>query len=65
MVEWSGPEGSKTPASVTTLTERPAAGSGTGTGGAGSTLLYISLAALVLGLVSLGLSLRRPPSSPA
>ena len=65
VVEWSGPEGSKTPASVTTLTERPAAGSGTGTGGAGSTLLYISLAALVLGLVSLGLSLRRPPSSPA
>ena len=65
VVQWSGPEGSKTPASVTTLTERPAAGSGTSTGGAGSTLLYVSLAALALGLVSLGLSLRRPPSSPA
>ena len=43
-------------ASVTTLTERPAAGSGAvPNGGAGSsTPLYVSLAALVLGLVSLG-----------
>ena len=65
VVEWSGPEGSKTPASVTTLTERPASGSSAGAGGGGSTLLYISLVALALGLVSLGLSLRRPPSSPA
>jgi len=61
VVQWSGPEGSKTPASVTTLTERPAAGStAAGAGGSGSsTPLYISLAALTLGLVSLGLSLRR------
>jgi uncharacterized protein YcnI len=68
VVQWSGPEGSKTPASVTTLTERPAAGStvATNAGGAGSsTLLYISLAALTLGLVSLGLSLRHPSSSRA
>lgn len=66
VVEWSGPEGSKSPASVTTLTERPAAGSGANASGSGSsTPLYVSLAALVLGLVSLGLSLRRPPSSPA
>jgi uncharacterized protein YcnI len=67
VVQWSGPEGSKTPASVTTLTERPAAGSGAvPNGGAGSsTPLYVSLAALVLGLVSLGLSMRRPDSSPA
>jgi len=64
VVQWSGPEGSKTPASVTTLTERPAAGSAAGSGaasaGGSSTPLYVSLAALTLGLVSLGLSLRRP-----
>jgi uncharacterized protein YcnI len=67
VVQWSGPEGSKTPASVTTLTERPAAGAGAASGGAtgASTPLYVSLAALVLGLVSLGLSMRRPPASPA
>ena len=67
VVQWSGPEGSKTPASVTTLTERPATGSATASGGAtgASTALYVSLAALVLGLVSLGLSMRRPDSSPA
>jgi uncharacterized protein YcnI len=58
VVQWTGPEGSKTPASVTTLTERPAAG-------AGSTPLYVALAALVLALVSLGLALRPPPSSRA
>jgi uncharacterized protein YcnI len=66
VVQWSGPEGSKTPASVTTLTDRPAAGSGAGTGGPGSSVpLYIALAALVLGLVSLGLTMRRPVSSSA
>jgi len=61
VVQWSGPEGSKTPASVTTLTERAAAGStAASAGGSGSsTPLYVSLAALTLGLVSLGLSLRR------
>ena len=58
VVQWSGPEGSKTPASVTTLTERPAAGSGANA--ETSTPLYLSLAALVLGLISLGLALRRP-----
>jgi uncharacterized protein YcnI len=68
VVQWSGPEGSKTPASVTTLTERPATGStaAAGAGGTGSSAsLYISLAALTLGLVSLGLSLRQPSSSRA
>jgi uncharacterized protein YcnI len=60
VVQWNGPEGSKSPASVTTLTERPAAGASSGAGGGSSTALYISLAALVLGLVSLGLSMRRP-----
>ncbi|MFL5620412.1 MAG: YcnI family protein [Gemmatimonadaceae bacterium] len=59
VVQWSGPEGSKTPASVTTLTERPAAGSGAAGSGGSSAPLYISLAALTLGVVSLGLSLRR------
>lgn len=62
IVQWTGPEGSKTPASVTTLTERPAAGA---SGDAGSTPLYVALGALVLALVSLGLSLRPPPSSRA
>ena len=66
VVEWSGPEGSKTPASVTTLTERPAAGAGGSAGRSGSSaLLYISLAALALGLVSLGLTMRRSPASSA
>ena len=73
IVEWTGPEGSKTPASVTTLTARPAASGtaagdttgaaaapATSNGGGGSSLpLYTSLAALALALVSLGLSLRR------
>ena len=68
IVEWTGPEGSKTPASVTTLTARPAAGAAADSttraaasgGGGSSTPLYVSLAALALALVSLGLSLRRP-----
>ena len=62
VVQWTGPEGSKTPASVTTLTERPA---GARASGASSTTLYVALAALVLALVSLGLTLRPPPTSPA
>ena len=68
IVEWTGPEGSKTPASVTTLTARPAAGAAADStpraaasaGSSSSTPLYVSLAALALALVSLGLSLRRP-----
>jgi len=69
IVEWTGPEGSKSPASVTTLTARPATGAAldsttraaASAGGSGSsTPLYVSLAALALALVSLGLSLRRP-----
>ena len=66
VVQWTGPEGSKTPASVTTLTERPATGSAAGTSvGTGSTPLYVALAAFALALVSLGLALRHPPSSRA
>ena len=68
VVEWTGAEGSKTPVSVTTLTARPVAGAAADTtphaapasGGGSSTPLYVSLAALALALVSLGLSLRRP-----
>jgi uncharacterized protein YcnI len=68
VVEWTGPEGSKTPVSVTTLTARPAAAAApypspraaAASGGGSSTPLYVSLAALALALVSLGLSLRRP-----
>jgi hypothetical protein len=70
VVEWTGPEGSKTPVSVTKLTPRPATGAAAdtaaraaapaSTSGGSSTPLYISLAALALALVSLGLSLRRP-----
>lgn len=58
VVEWSGPEGSKTPASVTTI----AAATTTGASGAsGSPVsLWISIAALVLALISLGLAARKP-----
>lgn len=62
VVQWTGPEGSKTPASVTTLTERSATGA---SAAAGSTPLYLAIAALVLALVSLGLALRPTPSSRA
>ena len=74
IVEWTGPEGSKTPASVTTLTARPATGAAADStarraaasnGGGSSTPLYVSLAALALARVSLGLSLRRPETARA
>src|SRR5215218_9722442 len=70
VVEWTGPEGSKTPASVTTLAPRSATGAAVDTAarsaavasisGGSSIPLYVSLAALALALLSLGLSLRRP-----
>lgn len=63
IVQWTGPEGSKTPASVTTLTERLTPGAGGAVGP--STPLYVALAALVLAVVSLGLAMRPAPSSQA
>jgi uncharacterized protein YcnI len=52
VVEWSGPEGSKTPASVTTIAAASAAP-------AGSMALWLSIAALLLALISLGLAARK------
>ena len=60
-VEWTGAEGSKTPASATTIAVVSASNNGSGTGGGGSkTLTYVALA---LSVISLGLALRRPDSS--
>jgi uncharacterized protein YcnI len=52
VVQWTGPTGSKTPASATELTERASSGS--------SIALWIAIAALGLALAGLGLALRRP-----
>jgi hypothetical protein len=50
VVQWTGPAGSKRPASMTELTTQ-------GTGGAA---LWVAIAALVVALAGLGLALRRP-----
>ena len=51
VVQWTGPEGSKHPASATELTTR----------GAGSAAaLWVAIAALVIAIAGLGLALRRP-----
>jgi uncharacterized protein YcnI len=55
-VEWTGAEGSKTPASTTSIVE----GGADSPGGAGGPTRWVPWAALVLALVSLGLALRRP-----
>jgi len=55
-VEWTGDEGSKRPASVTTIA---AANSG-----GGGMLRWIAWAALVLSVVALGLVMRRPSPAP-
>ena len=52
LVQWTGPEGSKRPASVTELTTRSAGGS--------AATLWIAIAALVVAIAGLGLALRRP-----
>jgi uncharacterized protein YcnI len=55
-VEWTGPEGAKAPASVTTLADPASAGAQPGETGAGPR--WVPWAALALALVSLGLALR-------
>jgi hypothetical protein len=52
-VSWSGPEDSERPASVTEVT-------GDAEGGDSSATLVLAIAALAVGLASLGLVLRRP-----
>ncbi|MEO8562354.1 MAG: DUF1775 domain-containing protein [bacterium] len=53
-VEWTGAEGSKSPASVTSIEDAGSVSS------AGPTMRWVPWAALVLALISLGLALRRP-----
>jgi uncharacterized protein YcnI len=59
-VEWTGAEGSKAPASVTTIAVASATSSSGEGGGTSKTLTYVALA---LSVVALGLALRRPDSS--
>ena len=59
-VEWTGPEGSKRPASVTTIGAATPA-----SGGAGGFVRWLPWTALVLSLVSLGLAMRKPEARPA
>ena len=59
-VEWTGPEGSKRPASITTIGAAAAAA-----GAGGGFVRWLPWAALVLSLVSLGLAMRKPEARPA
>jgi len=59
-VEWSGPEGSKRPASVTKI--GAAAGA---EGNDGGFARWVPWAAVALSLVSLGLAMRKPETRPA
>ena len=59
-VEWTGPEGSKRPASVTTI-----GADATASGGGGGLVRWLPWTALVLSLVSLGLAMRKPEVRPA
>ena len=59
-VEWIGPEGSKRPASVTTIGAADGAGDG-----AGGYARWVPWAAFALSLVSLGLAIRKPEARPA
>ncbi len=66
-VEWTGEEGSKKPASATTIGAAAAAGAATAggaTGGRGSAF-PIAVAALVISVLGLGLSLRPRPAATA
>ena len=58
-VEWTGPEGSKRPASVTTIgTAAP------GAAGGGGAMRWVPWAALAISLVSLGVAMRKPEVRP-
>ena len=58
-VEWTGPEGSKSPASVTVVAvAAPAAAAPSAAGGGAAT--WLPWVAIVLSLVSLGLAMRKP-----
>jgi uncharacterized protein YcnI len=59
-VEWTGPEGSKRPASVTTIGAAAA-----GAAGGGGAMRWVPWAALAISLVSLGLAMRKPEARPA
>jgi uncharacterized protein YcnI len=60
-VEWTGPEGSKRPASVTTI----GAAATSAAGGGGGASRFVPWAALALAIVSLGLAMRKPEARPA
>jgi len=55
-VEWTGAEGSKTPASSTSIVD----GATDAPGSSGGATRFVPWAALVLAVISLGLALRRP-----
>jgi uncharacterized protein YcnI len=59
-VEWTGAEGTKSPASATVIGAAP----GDAGGASGGASRWVPWAALVLAVVSLGLALRRPDSRP-
>ena len=59
-VEWSGPEGSKHPASVTKIGAATVAGDD-----GGGYARWVPWAAFALSLVSLGLAIRKPEARPA
>jgi len=59
-VEWTGPEGSKRPASVTTIGALTAS-----SGGGAGFVRWLPWAALFLSLVSLGLAMRKPEARSA
>jgi uncharacterized protein YcnI len=63
-VEWTGPEGSKSPASATMIAAAAAAAGGPAQEGGGVTR-WLPWAALVISLVSLGLAMRKPDARAA
>jgi uncharacterized protein YcnI len=63
-VEWTGPEGSKSPASAT-MVAAAAAAPGAPTQEGGGVTRWLPWAALVISLVSLGLAMRKPDARAA